>query len=84
MLRRVHKYVHVALQTCAGVFIILGMVYVGKYKKLSRDTFFYSLHSWTGIIAIAMYFLQYIAGSFRRMALSSFLMASGNEVIKWK
>ncbi|BDA45956.1 probable cytochrome b561 [Coccomyxa sp. Obi] len=60
--RTVHKYVHVALQTCAGVFILLGMVYVGKYKKLSKDVFFYSLHSWTGIIAIAMFFLQYIAG----------------------
>ncbi len=60
--RRVHKYVHVALQSLAGVFILLGMVYVGKYKKASKEVFFYSLHSWTGIIAIAMYFLQYAAG----------------------
>lgn len=73
-----HKYVHVALQTCAGVFILLGMVYVAKYKKLSKETFFYSLHSWTGIIAIAMYFLQYIAGSTLLMALLSLLMPHGH------
>lgn len=59
----VHKYVHVALQSVARIFIVLGMIYVGKYKKASKEVFFYSLHSWTGIIAIVLYFIQYIAGN---------------------
>ena len=59
-----HKYVHVALQSVSGVFILLGMVYVGKFKKASKEVFFYSLHSWTGIIAIVLYFVQYVAGTY--------------------
>lgn len=44
------------------------MVYVGKFKKISGEAFFFSLHSWTGIVAIVMYFLQYAVGVYSHIA----------------
>lgn len=57
-----HKYLHVALQTAAGVFIVCGLVFVGLFKHYSKEKQFWSLHSWLGAIAIAMYICQYTAG----------------------
>ncbi len=57
-----HKYLHVALQTAAGVFILLGLIFVGLFKRYNGEYQFWSVHSWLGAIAIAMYIAQYIAG----------------------
>ena len=57
-----HKYLHVALQTAAGIFILLGLIFVGLFKRYNGEYQFWSVHSWLGAIAIAMYIAQYTAG----------------------
>ncbi|BDA44414.1 probable cytochrome b reductase 1 [Coccomyxa sp. Obi] len=56
------KYMHATLHTLAGIFIILGLVFVQLFKRTSKESHFFSLHSWIGITAIAMYVGQYVAG----------------------
>ena len=58
-----HKYLHVALQTASGIFIILGLVFVGLFKRYNGEDQFFSVHSWLGAVAIAMYIAQYTAGA---------------------
>lgn len=58
-----YKYLHVALQTAAGIFILLGIIFVGLFKHYSHEDQFFSVHSWLGAIAIAMYIAQYTAGA---------------------
>ena len=62
-----HKYLHVALQTAAGIFIILGLVFIGLFKRYNGEAQFFSVHSWLGAIAIAMYIAQYTAGEVPRL-----------------
>ena len=56
------KYLHATLHSLAGIFMILGLVFVQLFKKASNESHFFSLHSWIGITAIAMYVGQYVAG----------------------
>lgn len=56
------KYLHAVLHSLAGCFIILGLAFVEKFKVTSTERHFFSLHSWVGISAIAMYVAQYVAG----------------------
>ncbi len=58
-----YKYLHVALQTAAGIFILLGIIFIGLFKHYSHEDQFFSVHSWLGAIAIAMYIAQYTAGA---------------------
>ena len=51
-----------ALQTASGIFIILGLVFVGLFKRYNGEAQFFSVHSWLGAIAIAAYIAQYTAG----------------------
>ena len=61
--RSAYKYLHIALQTAAGIFILLGIIFVGLFKHYSHEDQFFSVHSWLGAIAIAMYIAQYTAGT---------------------
>ncbi len=56
------KYLHATLHSLSGVFIILGLAFVEKFKVTSTERHFFSLHSWVGITAIALYVGQYAAG----------------------
>lgn len=56
------KYLHVTLQTLVGIFIILGLSFVTTFKEFSTERHYFSMHSWIGILAIAIYFAQYCAG----------------------
>ena len=66
-----HKYLHVALQTASGIFIILGLVFIGLFKRYNGEAQFFSVHSWLGAIAIAAYIAQYTAGETPRLCSSS-------------
>lgn len=57
-----HKYLHVALQTASGIFILLGLIFVELFKRYNGEKHFWSVHSWLGAIAMAMYITQYTAG----------------------
>lgn len=56
------KYLHIALQTAAGIFILMGLIFVGLFKRYNGEAQFFSIHSWLGAIATAMYIAQYTAG----------------------
>lgn len=43
--------------------MILGLVFVELFKRASNESHFFSLHSWIGMTAIAMYVGQYVAGT---------------------
>ena len=55
------------MQTAAGIFIILGLVFVGLFKRYNGEAQFFSVHSWLGAIAIAAYIAQYTAGKTPRL-----------------
>jgi cytochrome b ascorbate-dependent protein 3 len=54
---------HATFHSLAGVFIILGLTFVERFKVTSKESHFFSLHSWVGITAIALYVGQYVAGA---------------------
>lgn len=60
---------HATLQTLVGLFIILGLVFIEDFKSLSHEAHFFSLHSWVGIISIAIYFGQYLSGTLPKLPL---------------
>lgn len=59
------KVLHVALQSAALVFIILGLITTIKSHTLKRPTpipNFYSPHSWMGLFTTSLAVLQYVFG----------------------
>ncbi len=60
---RAVKYLHATLQSLVGALIILGLVFIEEFKTRSHEVHFFSLHSWIGIVSIALYFGQYISGT---------------------
>ncbi|KAG5177819.1 eukaryotic cytochrome b561-domain-containing protein [Tribonema minus] len=55
-------WVHLAAQTLVGVVAVIGLVAIIQAKIYSHSDHMYSVHAWTGAIALLLYFLQYVVG----------------------
>ena len=56
------KLMHTLLHSVALLFSAVGLKSVWDSKSLRSMSHAYSLHSWIGIAAVALFFLQFLAG----------------------
>ena len=77
-LRSYAKLTHIALQSSGVITMSLGLYAVVTSKNMTETPHLVSLHSWIGIIAIALYLLNYIFGALMRQLSTSIW---GNDLI---
>ncbi|XP_008574756.1 PREDICTED: cytochrome b reductase 1 [Galeopterus variegatus] len=58
------KSIHAGLNTVAAILVIISLVAVFDYHNARNIPNMYSLHSWVGLIAVILYFLQLVLGFF--------------------
>ncbi|XP_062957520.1 plasma membrane ascorbate-dependent reductase CYBRD1 isoform X1 [Cynocephalus volans] len=58
------KSIHAGLNTVAAILVIISLVAVFDYHNARSIPNMYSLHSWVGLIAVILYFLQLVLGFF--------------------
>ncbi|CAL8301435.1 unnamed protein product [Merluccius merluccius] len=56
------KMLHGSIHLLALLISIIGLVAVFNYHKVSGVADLYSLHSWCGLIAITLFFMQWLLG----------------------
>lgn len=56
------KSIHAGLNTIAAILVIISLVAVFDNRKAGNIPNMYSLHSWVGLIAVILYFLQLVLG----------------------
>lgn len=59
---RAKKYIHAILNLAAVVFAVAGLIAVLDFHNEQGFPNFYSLHSWLGLITLALLFLQALGG----------------------
>ncbi|XP_065839652.1 transmembrane ascorbate-dependent reductase CYB561-like [Oscarella lobularis] len=56
------KALHVLLHLCSGTCAVIGLVAVLEFHRRNGHSDFHSLHSWCGLITLALFTLQFLLG----------------------
>ena len=56
------KIAHALIQVLVLVLVIIGLLSVLQSHKIGKYDDFWSMHSWLGIVTIALFFMQWIVG----------------------
>jgi Eukaryotic cytochrome b561 len=55
-------WIHLAAQTAVGICAVIGLVAIVQAKVFTTEKHMYSVHAWTGGLALLVYALQYTVG----------------------